>query len=163
MELDGDGALISYEEYFPYGGSAFIAGDQAREIDVKDYRYCGKECDDATSLYYYGHRYYAPWMGRWLSPDPIGPEDDVNLYQFVLGDPVGNADADGLETGSPKQPAGDRWNQMHVGEKLSKAQAIAGQRRRGKRRGISVKDATYKPETDSWEFLGRPGRRCPPS
>ena len=30
--------------------------------------------------------------------DPIGPEDDLNLYQFVLGDPVGNVDEDGLDT-----------------------------------------------------------------
>ena len=36
----------------------------------KDYRYSGKERDDATGLYYYGYRYFAPWLGRWLSPDP---------------------------------------------------------------------------------------------
>jgi RHS repeat-associated protein len=98
VEVDEDGNLVSYEEYFPYGGTAFIAGDRARDIDLKEYRYTGKERDDATNLYYFGYRYYAPWMGRWLSPDPLGPEDDLNLYQFVLGDPVGNVDEDGLQT-----------------------------------------------------------------
>lgn len=105
IELDQSGNLISYEEYFPYGGTAFIAGDNSREITIKEYRYSGKECDDTTSLYYYGHRYYAPWMGRWLSPDPIGPEDNLNLYQFVLGDPVGNRDPDGLQTTGSTAPA----------------------------------------------------------
>jgi RHS repeat-associated protein len=97
MELDETANLISYEEYFPYGGTAFIAGDKLREIQCKDYRYTGKEADDFTGLYYYGYRYYGPWMGRWLSPDPIGPGDDLNLYQFVFGDPVGNVDTTGLD------------------------------------------------------------------
>jgi RHS repeat-associated protein len=98
IELDHEGNLVSYEEYFPYGGTAFIAGDRARDIELKEYRYTGKERDDATGLYYFGHRYYAPWTCRWLSPDPIGPADDLNLYQFVLGDPVGNVDPDGLQS-----------------------------------------------------------------
>jgi len=98
MELDVNGALISYEEYFPYGGTAFIAGDNLRAIDRRDYRYSGEECDDFTGLYAYGYRYYAPWVGRWISPDPGGPSDDLNLYQFALGDPVRNVDPDGLDT-----------------------------------------------------------------
>jgi RHS repeat-associated protein len=98
IEIDRDGNLVSYEEYFPYGGTAFIAGDRARDIELKEYRYTGKERDDTTSLYYFGHRYYAPWTCRWLSPDPIGPSDDLNLYQFVLGNPVTLIDPDGLQT-----------------------------------------------------------------
>lgn len=97
IELDSAGEIVTYEEYFPYGGTAFVAGDAA-VVGLKEYRYSGKERDDATSLYYYGFRYYAPWIGRWMSPDPIGPQDDLNLYQFVLGDPVSNVDADGLQT-----------------------------------------------------------------
>jgi RHS repeat-associated protein len=103
IELDESASLISYEEYFPYGGTSFIAGDKLREIDTKDYRYSGKECDDFTGLYAYGYRYYAPWMARWLSPDPSGPEDDLNLYQFALGDPVHNVDPDGLDSGDSEK------------------------------------------------------------
>ncbi|MGH7714486.1 MAG: RHS repeat-associated core domain-containing protein, partial [Vulcanimicrobiaceae bacterium] len=102
IELDESAALLSYEEYFPYGGTSFIAGDDAREVSAKDYRHAGKTCDDATNLYYYGYRYYAPWTCRWLSCDPVGPQDDLNLYQFVRGDPVGNWDADGLDSGDAK-------------------------------------------------------------
>ena len=104
LELDDTGQIISYEEHFPYGGTSLIAGDSVREVSLKEYRYTGKERDDATGLYTFGHRYYAPWIGRWLSPDPIGPGDDLNLYQFVRGDPVGNVDTTGLYTETSKRP-----------------------------------------------------------
>ncbi|MCW5801527.1 MAG: VCBS repeat-containing protein [Deltaproteobacteria bacterium] len=98
LEVDETGRIISYEEHFPYGGSSLIAGHSLREVELKEHRYTGKECDDATGLYYFGRRYYAPWIARWLSPDPIGHGDDLNLYQFVRGDPVGNTDPTGLDT-----------------------------------------------------------------
>ncbi len=96
LELDEAGEVISYEEYFPFGGTAFVAGRSLRDVRRKDYRYSGKERDDVTGLYYYGHRYFAPWIGRWLSPDPIGPEDGLNLYQFVQNNPVNLVDPNGL-------------------------------------------------------------------
>lgn len=95
MELDGNASLISYEEYFPYGGTAIIAGDNQREVELKEYRYSGKECDDSTGFYYFGARFYAPWLGRWMKPDPAGTVDGLNLYAFVRGNPVGLVDEDG--------------------------------------------------------------------
>jgi RHS repeat-associated protein len=97
VELDEAGLLVSYEEYLPHGGSAFIAGDDVREVARRDVRYAGKERDRATGLDAYPQRYYAPWLGRWLSPDPIGPKDGLNLYAFVGGDPVGHVDPEGTE------------------------------------------------------------------
>ncbi|WP_424095129.1 toxin TcdB middle/C-terminal domain-containing protein [Moorena producens] len=95
LEVDDDAQMISYEEYFPYGGTAFIAGKSQQEVKLKEYRYSGKERDDATGLYYYGARYYAPWLGRWLKPDPAGTVDGLNLYEFVGDNPVKNKDQQG--------------------------------------------------------------------
>jgi hypothetical protein len=36
VELAADGRLITYEEYLPHGGSAFLAGDDAREVARRD-------------------------------------------------------------------------------------------------------------------------------
>ena len=98
MELDKDGLLISYEEYFPFGGTAFTAGSNATEVALKEYRYTGKERDDTTGLYYYGARYYASWMGRWLNPDPAGTVDGLNLYRFTRNNPLILFDATGFKS-----------------------------------------------------------------
>ncbi len=103
LELDDSAGVVNYEEMLPYGGSAFLAGQNARDVAAKDYRYVGKERDDATGLYYFGFRYYAPWIGNWVSPDPSGPRDSFNLYQFALSNPVTFTDDDGLETTTAKK------------------------------------------------------------
>jgi len=98
LELDASGDVITYEEYFPFGGTSFMAGRSDREIDIKDYRYTGKERDDFSGLYYYGYRYYAHWIGSWLSADPIGAQDGLNLYAFVHNNPINLVDPNGLQS-----------------------------------------------------------------
>ncbi len=88
LELDVDGAVISYEEYHPYGTTAYQAGRSVAEVSLKRYRYTGKERDEETGLYYHGARYYASWLGRWTRPDPIGIKDDINAYQYVRNRPT---------------------------------------------------------------------------
>jgi RHS repeat-associated protein len=70
QELDEAGALISYEEYNPYGTSTFQAGITAAEVGRKRYRYTGKERDGESGFYYHGSRYYSAWTARWSAPDP---------------------------------------------------------------------------------------------
>ncbi|HMH20176.1 MAG TPA: SpvB/TcaC N-terminal domain-containing protein, partial [Puia sp.] len=72
LELDGDGALISYEEYHPYGTTSYTAAGKDLRAAAKRYRYTGMERDEETGMAYHGARYYLPWLGRWLSADPIG-------------------------------------------------------------------------------------------
>ncbi len=100
MEVDDSqtAKLISYEEYYAYGGTAYLAGTNQQEVKAKRYRYSGKERDGETGLYYYGARYYAPWMIRWMTPDPAGTVDGLNLYEFVKGNPVLLYDEDGNQT-----------------------------------------------------------------
>ncbi|NBM87294.1 hypothetical protein GWI73_13880, partial [Proteus sp. G2661] len=59
LETDGQGKLVSYEEYYPYGGTAIWSSENAVEADYKTIRYSGKE-KDSTGMYYYGYRYYQP-------------------------------------------------------------------------------------------------------
>lgn len=95
LEVDHQGRTISYEEYTPYGSTTYQAVDSQTETP-KRYRYTGKERDEESGLYYHGARYYPSWLARWFSPDPAGPVDGVNLYQFVRGNPVGFKEASGL-------------------------------------------------------------------
>ncbi|SDY00323.1 RHS repeat-associated core domain-containing protein [Pseudomonas sp. NFACC08-1] len=95
LELDDEGWLISQESYLPYGGTAWAASRSAVEADYRTLRYSGKE-RDASGLYYYGHRYYAPWLQRWISPDPAGAVDGLNLYCMVGNNPMRFTDPSGL-------------------------------------------------------------------
>lgn len=101
LEVDGDGNVISQEEYYPYGGTAVWTARSAVEADYKTLRYSGKE-RDATGLYYYGHRYYQPWAGRWLSADPAGTVDGLNLFWMVRNNPGSYVDVHGLVGESPQ-------------------------------------------------------------
>ena len=95
LELDEQAWLISQEGYLPYGGTAWSASRSDVEADYRTIRYSGKE-RDASGLYYYGHRYYAPWLQRWISADPAGAVDGLNLYCMVGNNPVRFTDARGL-------------------------------------------------------------------
>jgi insecticidal toxin complex protein TccC len=99
LELDEEADLISYEGYYPYGGTAWWMGRSQVEVKYKFVRYSGKELD-ATGLYYYGFRYYANWLGRWINPDPAWTLDGLNFYQMVHNNPMSHGDRDGLYTGT---------------------------------------------------------------
>ncbi len=65
-------------------------------------RYSGKE-RDASGLYDYGFRYYAPWLQRWISPDPAGDVDGLNRHGMVGNNPLNFFDDGGL-MGHPVTP-----------------------------------------------------------
>ena len=96
LELDGRGALLTYEEYSPYGNSTFQAGGSA-EVSLKRYRYTGKERDEENGFTYHGARYYAPWLGRWTACDPAGLGDGPNVYRYCGGNPLMLKDPTGME------------------------------------------------------------------
>ncbi|MEU1192737.1 SpvB/TcaC N-terminal domain-containing protein [Streptomyces sp. NPDC005859] len=94
VELDDQARIISYEEYHPYGSTSYQA---VRSLAETSRRYCytGKERDEETGLEYHGARYYAPWLGRWISADPSGVESGPNLYQYVESRPTVHTDPTG--------------------------------------------------------------------
>ncbi|MFW5388458.1 RHS repeat-associated core domain-containing protein, partial [Yersinia sp. 2542 StPb PI] len=96
LELDHNGDIISQEEYYPFGGTAVFASRNTLEAKYKTVRYSGKE-RDATGLYYYGFRYYLPWLGRWLNADPAGTIDGLNLFRMVSNNPVNFFDGNGFQ------------------------------------------------------------------
>lgn len=104
-EVGQDGGILSYEAYYPFGGTAIVAGYDQAVVARKLLRYSGKPVDEDTGFYYYGARYYLPWQGRWLSADPSGAADGLNQFQFVGGNPVTLVDTDGRGKNKPTQSA----------------------------------------------------------
>jgi RHS repeat-associated protein len=65
--------------------------------------FTGKEHDQESGNDYFGARYYASSMGRFLSPDPSGLDfanprnpQSLNLYSYVRNNPLGHIDPTGL-------------------------------------------------------------------
>ncbi len=101
VELDDRARVISYEEYHPYGSTAYQAVAAAVQAP-KRYRFTGKERDEESGLSYHSARYYAPWLGRWTSCDPAGLVDGPNLYAYAGCDPCGLIDPDGRASAKHK-------------------------------------------------------------
>src|SRR5690606_27050292 len=93
-----------YEEYHPFGTSAYRSSKNGTDISLKRYRFSGKEKDDETGFYYFGARYYAPWLARWISCDPVGFADGMNLYRYCRNNPVMLRDPNGCLTIQGKPP-----------------------------------------------------------
>ena len=94
LELDAQAQIITYEEYFPYGDTSYQAVRSQTETP-KRLRYTGKERDEESGLYYYGARYYAPWLARWTSVDVAKSDGALTLYAYVSNNPIVNFDPNG--------------------------------------------------------------------
>ncbi|MEU4419672.1 SpvB/TcaC N-terminal domain-containing protein [Actinoplanes sp. NPDC024001] len=96
LELDAAGTVISYEEYHPYGSTAYQATDRSVRAATKRYRFTGMERDESTGLAYHSARYYAPWLGRWISADPeLHRAPARSGYAYCANNPVGYLDVGG--------------------------------------------------------------------
>lgn len=95
VELDHEAGVLTQEHYYAFGGTACWAGKSALVAKYKTIRYSGKE-RDATGLYYYGYRYYAPWLQRWFSPDLARDVFAENIYAMVGNNSINFFDREGL-------------------------------------------------------------------
>ena len=98
LELDETGSIITYEEYHPFGTTSYRSGRSETEVSLKRYKYVHKELDNETGLYYYGMRYYAPWIARFISVDPLQFDyPQLTSYNYAGNKPVTYKDINGLQ------------------------------------------------------------------
>ncbi len=93
--------VVESYRYSAYGEEKII-NENRREISDSSvgnpWRYRGKRVDKETGLIYFGYRYYDPEIGRWISPDPLGTIDGLNLYAYAHNNPMTYVDYFGLSS-----------------------------------------------------------------
>lgn len=102
LELSGHAEIVSYEEYHPYGVTAYRATNSQIEAPAKRYGFMGMESDEDTGLHRHGVRYFAPWIARWVSCDPVEDPAVRSSYCAFRNNPIVYIDASGKQaTGGP--------------------------------------------------------------
>jgi RHS repeat-associated protein len=118
-------------------------------------RYTGKERDSESGNDYFGARYYASTMGRFLSPDwsakaepvPYAKLDNpqsLNLYAYVLNNPLSRADLDGHDWAKAWEKLKASVSQMKATVTIGLGAEVKAKLGKGSglnvRAGIAIKD-----------------------
>ncbi len=91
------GSIAQRMEYDAYGRVTLDTNP-----GFQPFGFAGGLWDPQTGLVRFGARDYDPETGRWTTKDPIGfAGGDLNLYGYVLGDPVNAFDPMGRATEEP--------------------------------------------------------------
>ena len=98
------GTLLAEYWWGPFGELIEASGPMANS---NPWRYATKYHDVETGLSYFGHRYYDPTTGQWMSREPLGEGESLNLYAYCGNDGINKVDVRGLKDKwitDPKNP-----------------------------------------------------------
>lgn len=91
---DSAGEVTGRAEYTPYGVISHTSG--AMDTPYLFNGAYGVQTDFQTGLIHMRARYYHPWLGRFISEDPIQFDGGNNWYAYCGGDPLMRNDPSGL-------------------------------------------------------------------
>jgi len=95
---DSNGSVQERYAFTPFGTATYLTstfGTRAASSYGWETLYAGYRLDFATSIYYVRNRYFAAHLAGWLTRDPFGYVDSLNLYLYAGSNPVNGSDPSG--------------------------------------------------------------------
>ena len=84
---DEKGLILETYRYNAFGEYVMTLSFSQYYYGQNPWRFQSKRLDLETNWIHFGSRDYSPELGRWMTPDPAGFVDSVNLYQYLYNNP----------------------------------------------------------------------------
>lgn len=136
--------LVERTTYQPYGA---VESNYRPKAFREPYKFTGKEEDIEVGVTYFGARYYQPYLGRFMSADPLtihGIGSDLNPYAYVAGRVMTYVDPLGLRKcpGCGREVPADEVHVHPPGWSRNHAEDMVNATELGGRRSINMSNTT---------------------
>jgi RHS repeat-associated protein len=116
--VDDSGTHLVHYDYSPFGVQSSNVYSSPFTVSLNPFGFSSEYFDSTTGLVEYKYRKYNPYLGKFLSRDPIEEKGGLNLYAICGNDLINKVDINGLWPGVCEDLGEDDvfedWQFVHV-------------------------------------------------